>query len=239
MNRVEENIIRLKEDVSRICQKLGRDSAEVTIVAVTKLASRELIQQALDVGITHIGENKVQEALKKYQDLKGSSISLKRHMIGHLQTNKVKQSLKIFDLLQSVDSLRLAQELEQQLQVLNRKIDILIQVNTSGEKQKFGVAKSQALRFIQEVSPLKNLKVVGLMTMAPLTEDAKILGQCFRDLRELNNKVQRTFEGSPNIHMKFLSMGMSGDYRIAIQEGSNMIRIGSAIFSTQHGGTNA
>ena len=231
MTRVEENIIRLKEDVSHIRQKLGRDPSEVTIVAVTKFASRELIQQALERGITDVGENKVQEALKKYQDFKSSSGVLRRHMIGHLQTNKVKQALKIFDLIQSVDSLRLARELEQQAQILNRPVDILIQVNTSRERQKFGVDKSQALGLIQEVGRLKNLKVAGLMTMAPLTEDESTIGQCFRDLRKLYDRVRREFEGSPNIPMRFLSMGMSGDYGIALQEGSNMIRIGRAIFS--------
>ncbi len=230
MTKVEENIIRLKEEVSGTCQKLGRNPSEIVLVAVTKLASREFIQQALEAGITDIGENKVQEALKKYQDLQGPSRFLKRHMIGHLQTNKVKQALKIFDFVQSVDSLKLARELEKELQRLNRSLDILIQVNTSREKQKFGVDQSQALGLIQEIGSLKNLKVVGLMTMAPLTEDEGAIGRCFRDLKKLHDQVQREFEGSPHIQMKFLSMGMSGDYRIALQEGSNMIRIGRAIF---------
>ena len=230
MIQVEENIIRLKEEVSGTCQKLGRDPSEIVLVAVTKLASRELIQQAMDAGITDVGENKVQEAVKKYQGLKSPLGPLKRHMIGHLQTNKVKQALKIFDLVQSVDSLKLARELEKELQRLNRSLDILIQVNTSSEKQKFGVDQSQALGLIQELGQFKNLKVMGLMTMAPLTEEEGAIGRCFRDLKKLHDQVQREFEGSPHIQMKFLSMGMSGDYRIALQEGSNMIRIGRAIF---------
>ncbi len=230
LTKIEENVSRLREDVSRMCQRLDRDPRQITIVAVTKLASQELIQQALEGGITDIAENKVQEALKKYPGLKGPSGIVRRHFIGHLQTNKVKDAVKIFDMIQSVDSLRLAQELEKHSQKLGRPLDILIQVNCSGEKQKFGIGKSGALSLIEAVEELKDLRVLGLMTIAPLTDDERVVRQCFQDLKRLRDRVQKEFAGSPHVQMKFLSMGMTGDYSVALEEGSNMIRIGRAIF---------
>ena len=151
-------------------------------------------------------------------------------MIGHLQTNKVADALKIFDVIQSVDSLKLAQTIDKNAQKLDKKIDTLIQVNASGEKQKFGIAETETLTLMSGMAQLKNLNVLGLMTVGPLTDEAEIIRNCFRKLRELRDRVAREFSGVSNISMKFLSMGMSADYRIAIEEGANMVRIGSAIF---------
>ena len=234
MTTIQQNISRIHEDISKVCQKAGRDPKDITLIAVTKFAPVEAIQEAVDCGITDIAENKVQEGLKKYPALKASQSKgiLKRHLIGHLQTNKVKDALKIFDLIQSVDSLKLAQEIEKQTQKLNRSADILVQVNISGEEQKFGADQSESLRLIEEILQLKNIQIQGLMTMAPFTEDQKIIRDCFRGLRELKNQVNEKFQGHPNLQMKFLSMGMSGDYAIALEEGSNMLRIGSAIFKS-------
>ncbi len=241
MTTIKENIFRVRAEIARICQKVRRDPREITLVAVTKFAPLEAIQEAIDCGITDIAENKVQEGLKKYPSLKSSDPQrpCKRHLIGHLQTNKVKDALKIFDLIQSMDSLKLAQEIDQQAlyhygagqaQKLNRRIEILVQVNISGEEQKFGLGKSEARDLVGKILELENIHILGLMTMAPLTDDQKIMRECFKGLRELKDEVIRDFKGNPNMDMKFLSMGMSGDYSIALEEGANMIRIGRAIF---------
>ena len=232
MATIRENILRVREEIARVCQKIGRDPKEITLVGVTKFAPVEAIQEAINAGVTDIAENKVQEGLKKYPGLQSPSGqgALKRHLIGHLQTNKVKDALKIFDLIQSVDSLKLAQEVEKQALKLNRSIDILVQVNIAGEEQKFGTDKQGALSLIADTLKLKNIHILGLMTMAPFTEDQKIVRDCFKSLRELRDQVVRDFTGNSNIEMKYLSMGMSGDFKIALEEGSNMIRVGSAIF---------
>ena len=232
MTAIKENIFRVREEIARICRKVGRDPKEITLVAVTKFAPVEAIQEAIDCGIADVAENKVQEGLKKYPSLKSSTSQriLKRHLIGHLQTNKVKDALKIFDLIQSVDSLKLAQEIDKQSQKANCRMEILVQVNISGEEQKFGMNKNEALDLVGKILELKNIQILGLMTMAPLTEDQKMIRDCFKGLREFKDKVLGDFKGNPQMNMKFLSMGMSGDYPIALEEGSNMIRIGSAIF---------
>ena len=234
MTTIQQNISRVHEEISKICQRIGRDPKDITLVAVTKFAPIEAIQEAVNFGVIDIAENKVQEGQQKYPSVKPSPSkgSLKRHLIGHLQTNKVKDALKVFDLIQSVDSLKLAQEIEKQTQKLNRSADILVQVNISEEEQKFGADQSEALRLIEEILQLKNIQIQGLMTMAPFTEDQQMIRDCFRGLRELKNQVKEKFQGHPNLQMKFLSMGMSGDYAIALEEGSNMLRIGSAIFKS-------
>jgi len=236
MVTIQENILRVREEIARVCQKIGRDPKEITLVGVTKFAPVEAIQEAINTGVTDIAENKVQEGLKKYPGLQSPSGhgALKRHLIGHLQTNKVKDALKIFDLIQSIDSLKLAQEVEKQALKLNRSIDILVQVNIAGEEQKFGADTQGALNLISNILKLKNVRILGLMTMAPFTEDQKIVRDCFKGLQELRDQVVRDFKGNSNMEMKYLSMGMSGDFRIALEEGSNMIRVGSAIFRSTH-----
>ncbi len=234
MNTVTENFLRVKEEISEVCHKIGRNPQEVTLIGVTKFTPNEAIQEAIDAGLTDIAENKVQEGQKKYFGLKpGPTGVLRRHCIGHLQTNKAKDALKIFDLIQSVDSLKLALEIQKQSQKLNKPAEILIQINTAGEEQKFGAGKSAGLTLIEEIAKLSGLKILGLMTMAPFTDDEKIIRQTFKDLRDIRDEALVRFKGQSNVQMKFLSMGMSGDYRIALEEGSNMVRIGRAIFAAQ------
>ena len=231
MTKIKDNLKRVQEDIARVCKDIGRDSKEITIVGVTKFAPVEFIQDAVDCGLTDIAENKVQEGQKKYPLIKNTSGKLTRHLIGHLQTNKVKDAIKVFDLIQSVDSLNLAQEIEKQTLKASRIMDILFQVNTSGETQKFGSGKEDALSVLDSISKLKNIRILGLMAMAPLTEDEKIIHEAFRSLREIRDEAVKQFNGLSNIDLKYLSMGMSGDYRIALEEGSNMVRIGRAIFA--------
>lgn len=226
---IKENISRIQENIAYICQKLDRDPAAVTVVAVTKFAPFAAVQEAIDAGISHVGENKVQEAAAKFTQI--SNKTVQKHMIGHLQTNKVKQALDIFDLIQSVDSLKLAQEIEKQSANINKTANILLQINTAGEEQKFGADPREGLALADEILKLPHIHIKGFMTIAPFTEDERILRSCFEDLRKLSEHAQTEFKGCERFEQKYLSMGMTEDYDIALEEGSNMVRIGRAIFS--------
>jgi pyridoxal phosphate enzyme (YggS family) len=226
MAMISDNILRLQDHIARICQKLKRRPEEITIVGITKYSESEDILKAIACGINHIGESKVQQALKKYPSLTGVT----KHMVGHLQRNKVKDAVLLFDVIQSVDSYRLAQEINDQCAKINRPIKIFVQVNTAGEAQKFGISPSEIDILLKQIGEFKNIEVVGLMAMAPLTDDTVIVRDCFKKLKDLYQDVSARFACAPNIHMKFLSMGMSDDYAIALEEGANMLRIGREIF---------
>jgi PLP dependent protein len=230
MAMISENISRLKSNISLVCNRLGRDPEEISILGVTKNHSISEIVQVVQSGIVHLGENKVQEAVLKYAAKKDWPGRFKSHMIGHLQTNKVKQALQVFDVIQSVDSIRLAKEIDRQCLLADRFIEIFIQVNVSQEKQKFGISPRDTLSLLEEISPFSRIRVTGLMTLAPFTNNQQIVRDCFRELKELREQICQAMEGQENIRMTFLSMGMSDDYEIAIEEGSNMIRVGRVIF---------
>ena len=227
---IQDNIVRIFSQIEAVCHETGRVSSEITVVGVTKFVDVPQIQEAIEAGLKHIGESKVQEARKKFPGLGNSDIKVTRHMIGHLQTNKVKSALEVFDCIQSVDSLKLAVAIEEQAAKRNRSIDILIQVNTTGEQQKFGIAPSGVFAFIEQVIGLKHVRLQGLMTVAPLVEDKEVVRKCFRDLRLLRDGIVNKFSGDDRVVMTYLSMGMTGDYAIALEEGANMVRIGRAIF---------
>ncbi len=216
--------------IASICRRIGRDPAEVILVGATKYSEASQIQEALQAGLKHIGENRVQDAQRKFPELERLGVKAVRHMIGHLQTNKVKDAVRFFDLIQSVDSVKLALEIEKQSGKLNQTIDVLVEVNTSGEEQKFGVRPQEITPLIEEISRCPHIRFLGLMTMAPFIEDQAVIHRCFRRLRELFDAVSKQFAASSNIQMKYLSMGMTSDYEIALEEGSNMVRIGRAIF---------
>ena len=189
----------------------------VKILAVTKNVELPQIIEAIEAGITDIGENRVQEAKRKFPEIKNKYPNVKYHMIGHLQKNKVKEALELFDVIQSVDSLELAEEINKRAR---KPVDIFIEVNTSGEESKYGVDPEKAVELVRSASNLKNLKINGLMTIGPLTDDKEKVRSCFKLLRELKEKAG----------VKLLSMGMSDDYPLAIEEGSDIIRIGRTIF---------
>ena len=230
MAMIREHLASIQKNISLICQRLGRNPAEITLIGVTKYATVEKIKEALTCGLTDVGENKVQEAEKKFPQLDSIAPKLRKHMIGHLQTNKAKDALKYFDLIQSVDSLKLAQEIDKQAAKINRVADILVQINTSGEEQKYGAEKTQALSLVDEITSLQHVRILGLMTMAAFTEDKEAVRVSFRALREIRDQVSKKFGGHERVQMKYLSMGMTDDYEIALEEGSNMVRIGRAIF---------
>ena len=193
----------------------------------TKTVSTDRIKIALQTGQTLIAENKVQEVKEKYEDLK--NIPHTSHFIGHLQTNKIKDILKYgVQCVQSVDRLDLAEKLHQKLLAEEREMDILIQVNTSNEESKFGVSPENALDLVKEISTLSTLKIKGLMTIGLFSSDEERVRTCFQLLKSLQQKI--TNLNLPNVEMKELSMGMSGDLEIAIQEGATIVRVGTAIF---------
>ncbi|MGQ9604529.1 MAG: YggS family pyridoxal phosphate-dependent enzyme [bacterium] len=224
MSTIAEKIRILRERIAETCAKLSRNPAEVAIVAVTKTVPPQRIQEAVDAGIQILGENRVQEALSKVGSVKGD---ITWHMVGHLQRNKVKKALDIFDLIQSVDSYDLAREIDCHSRQRNRRTDILIEVNTSGEPTKFGIRPDEALDLVSKLVEMPNINVVGLMTIGAFTDDEGTVRKCFSTLREISETIRSSFK---NLDLRWLSMGMSADYIWAIQEGSNMVRIGTAIF---------
>ena len=215
---IEHNYKILKERVAKAAERAGRLPSDIVIVAATKTVPPEKIKIALELGIRIIGENRVQEALQKKPLVGGGEW----HMIGHLQRNKVKKALQLFDCIQSVDSLKLAEEINKRA---SSPIRVFVEVNTSGEPTKYGVSPDEVIDFICKVAELPNLKVEGLMTIGPLHGDPR---PAFRTLRQIGDKLNTL--NIPDVHIKYLSMGMSDDFEIAIEEGSNMIRIGRALF---------
>jgi hypothetical protein len=219
---IRQNIISVKQRINQALKIANRPSDNVILVAVTKSVDINTIKIAIDEGIDIIGENRIQEAKLKYKEL-GERV--KWHMIGHLQRNKVKDAVRMFELIHSVDTITLAKEIDKVACAQNKVQHILIQINTSGEITKYGFALSDATQALVEISKLKNIKIDGLMTIAPLTDDEECIRLCFRKLFEFRCKMNNN-----GFDLKYLSMGMSNDFEIAIQEGANIVRIGSAIF---------
>jgi pyridoxal phosphate enzyme (YggS family) len=229
---IKDNIARVREKIYLACKKVSGSVDEITIVAVTKGVVKDKIIEAIDCGIRHIGENRIQEASDKYLQLKELSkkSGVRWHMVGHLQTNKVKKALEMFDMIQSVDSLRLAEMISSEAQKYNKNVEILLEVNTSGEASKFGLEMDKVWELLPKISELKNIQVLGLMTIGPLTTDENKIRQSFSSLRKLKEQIAKSSSFS-NVKMNYLSMGMTDDFQIAIEEGSNMLRLGRAIFA--------
>lgn len=221
---IAQNIALVKKRIAEAAKRAGRDPAEIKLVAATKDVPANLIEEAIKAGITDIGENRVQEAREKFDLLKSCPVTW--HMIGHLQTNKVKHALEIFSVIQSVDGEELAAEISGR--AVN-KIDVFIEVNTSGEESKFGIAPKGAAKLAETISGLPNLELKGLMTVGPFTSDEPKIRESFRLLAGVFNQIKEL--NLPALKLKYLSMGMSDDFEIAIEEGSNLVRIGRAIFA--------
>ena len=230
---IVRNIDRIRQVISALCVKTGRSPREITVVAVTKGRTVEQIKEIIAQDLADIGENRIQEALIKYDTMPGARYAprLKWHMIGHLQTNKAPEAVRLFDLIQSVDSSRLAEAISKEAGKINKHQDILLEVKTSPEESKFGLKPEDTLAVFQKISQLPHLNIKGLMTIAPLADNPKTSRPYFRTLRELSNKIEWRPETAD--HRPILSMGMSDDFAVAIEEGSNMIRLGRAIFESQ------
>jgi hypothetical protein len=239
MTKISERIKRIKDAISSTCARVGRDPGEVKLVVVTKSAAIEAIKDVIRLGLTELGENRVQQ-LKKVsaevaeflQEQKENQTLPKKidwHMIGHLQRNKVRQVLSITSLIHSVDTLRLAEEINASAAKLNLCPKVLLQVNTSNEPQKYGVPIAAVIHLAEQIETLPNLKLIGLMTMAPLTHNKDIVRVCFARARELFVEMRGEKIVGPDFAE--MSMGMSSDYQVAIEEGATILRIGSAIFA--------
>lgn len=222
---LEKNIEEVLRRIKEAAKAANRNPEEVQLIAVTKTVDVDVIKEAISYGIIHIGENKVQELTRKYEEI---GPIVKYHLIGHLQRNKVKYIIDKVDLIHSLDSYRLAEEIDKRARQIGRTVECLLQVNISGEETKYGVNKEEALPLLKEISPLKNIRVVGLMTMAPYVEDKEETRQYFKALKDLSREISES--SLENVEMKYLSMGMSNDFEIAVQEGANFVRVGSLIF---------
>ncbi|MBN1805173.1 MAG: YggS family pyridoxal phosphate-dependent enzyme [Sedimentisphaerales bacterium] len=238
MIKITEKAKRVTDKINSACARAGRDPEDVKLVVVTKSATIEAIREVIRLGFTDLGENRVQQLKKVVAQLSESSEfsdgnttlpDINWHMIGHLQRNKVRYVLPITCLIHTVDTLRLAEEINISAAKQNLCPKVLLQVNTSNEPQKYGVPVGAATHLAEQVETLPNLKLVGLMTMAPLTHNKNIVRACFVRARELF--VEMRGEKIVGNHFTELSMGMSSDYEIAIEEGATILRIGSAIFA--------
>ena len=203
--------------------------SNVTLVAVTKTHGTEEINKAIDWGVTDIGENKVQEILEKYPHVK----PVRWHLIGHLQTNKVKQIIDKVHLIHSVDSMKLAGEINKRAGQVGKTVNVLIQINSAGEESKFGIETAETEKMVKQIlDECENIKICGLMCIAPFYEDPDNVREYFRVVKEQYDELAKI--DHENLEFKYLSMGMSHDYRVAVREGSNMVRIGSAIFGRRN-----
>lgn len=226
---IKENLEQVKQNIANAAIKAGKRPEDIVLVMATKTVDTERIREAIKAGGRIIGENKIQEALKKYDGLKDAGAEW--HFIGHLQTNKVKDVLRFANMIHSVDRFSLVEKLDQRLQHEGRSMDILIQVNTSYEESKYGVAPEEALSLVKQTAKFDTLKILGLMTIGLFTKDEVKIRKCFKLLKEINDTIVK--EGIDRVQMKYLSMGMSGDYQIAIEEGATMVRVGTAIFGAR------
>ncbi|MDP8233860.1 MAG: YggS family pyridoxal phosphate-dependent enzyme [Candidatus Saelkia tenebricola] len=220
---LQENIKVLREKIEKAAFKSNRSLKDVKLLAVTKNVGVDFVREAVALGITEIGENRIQEARSKFSSLK--DLDLKWHMVGHLQTNKVKYAVELFDYLHSLDSLKLAYKIEDCLFKHNKIMNVFIEINTSGEDSKFGIESVQVINMVNEIFKLPHLNLMGFMTVAPIVENIEDVRPYFRKLKILSERLGEKF------NRKFhLSMGMSDDFEIAVEEGADLIRIGSAIF---------
>lgn len=224
MSHITENIRNVKKDISGAAAECGRGEESVLLIAVTKTYGAEDINEAIDAGITDIGENRVQEILEKYDKIK----PVRWHLIGHLQKNKVKYIIDKVEMIHSVDSLALAEEINKQAEKIGKVQKILIQVNVSGEESKFGIGPSECEDLCQRISKLKNVQINGLMTIAPFTEDRELLNKVFQGLKQISLDISS--KNMDTVIMDQLSMGMTHDFPEAIRNGATMVRVGTAIF---------
>lgn len=226
---LKENYHLVLNKVKRACERAGRDEKDVTLIAVSKTKPVEMLQEVYDCGCRDFGENKVQEIMDKYDKLPND---IRWHMIGHLQTNKVKYIVDKVYMIHSVDSIKLAKEISKEAVKKNVTVKILLEVNVAQEETKFGMMSDEVKEFYNEVIDLPGLKVCGLMTIAPYVEDSEENRQYFVKLRQL--MVDMTEEKNDNKDVGELSMGMTGDYEVAIEEGATYVRVGTGIFGERN-----
>ena len=222
---LKDNLKKVEQCVEEACRRAGRSRDEVTLIAVSKTKPVSLLQEAYAEGVRNFGENKVQELCKKTGEMPAD---VRWHMIGHLQRNKVCQIIDQVALIHSVDTYRLAEEINIQALKRGRIVPILVEVNIAEEESKFGTSAEDAIQLVEEISKLENIRIKGLMTVAPNVENAEENRTYFRKIRQLSVDIRN--KNIDNVSMEILSMGMTGDYEVAIEEGATMVRVGTGIF---------
>jgi len=223
---LKQRLEQIGQRIRQAAESCNRDADSVRLVAVSKTIAADIVKEAIATGVTILGENYIQEARHKFKALVQYPVSW--HFIGHLQSNKAKYAVRLFDLIHSVDSLKLARELDQQARKVDKIQQILVQVNIGAEDTKSGISTDEASRLVAEISQLKNLAVKGLMTMPPYFYQPEKVQPFFAALRELRDQIKE--QSLPNVSLDELSMGMTGDFEVAIKEGATLVRIGTAIF---------
>ena len=226
---LKENLANVEKNIEQACKNAGRSRDEVTLIAVSKTKPVEMLQEIYDENIRDFGENKVQELCSKMEQLPSD---IRWHMIGHLQRNKVKYIVGKVELIHSVDTYRLAEEINIQAKKQNVIVPILVEVNIAHEESKFGISAEDAILLVEEISKLENIRIKGIMTIAPYVENPEDNRLYFRKIKQLS--VDITNKNIDNVFMEILSMGMTGDYMVAIEEGATMVRVGTGIFGERN-----
>ena len=226
---IVENIEHVRENIEKACKKAGRSVDEVTLIAVSKTKPYTDIEEALKSGTLDYGENKVQEMCEKYEILPKN---IRWHMIGHLQRNKVKYLVGKTELIHSVDSIRLAEQIEKEYAKKGETANILIEVNMAQEESKFGITSQETEELIRKISTFEHIRIKGLMTIAPYTDNPETNRVYFRQMKKLSVDIRD--KNIDNVSMDVLSMGMTGGYQVAIEEGSTMVRVGTGIFGERN-----
>ena len=226
---LKENLANVEKNIEQACKNAGRSRDEVTLIAVSKTKPVEMLQEIYDENIRDFGENKVQELCSKMEQLPSD---IRWHMIGHLQRNKVKYIVGKVELIHSVDTYRLAEEINIQAKKQNVIVPILVEVNIAHEESKFGISAEDAILLVEEISKLENIRIKGLMTIAPYVENPEDNRLYFRKIKQLS--VDITNKNIDNVFMEILSMGMTGDYMVAIEDGATMVRVGTGIFGERN-----
>ena len=224
MSYIEKNLLEVNKKIDEAAKGAGREVDEIKLIAVTKTYGADLINEAISFGVTDIGENRVQEIMEKYESVK----PVRWHLIGHLQKNKVKYIIDKVELIHSVDSVNLAAEIDKKAKKIDKVQKILLEVNVSGEESKFGIEPAECIDICRAISELENVKIMGLMTVAPFTDDEELLEGVFSGLKGLAEKIRQ--ENIKNVSMEELSMGMTNDFPLAIEKGATMVRVGTGIF---------
>jgi len=226
---VKARLENIRKRIKNAALKCGRNPETIRLVAVSKTMPAERVKTAIEAGVTTIGENYIQEAREKFNDL--SSFPVSWHFIGHLQTNKAKYAVRMFDLIQTLDSVKLAKEIDKQAKKIDKVQSVLLQINIGQEETKSGVDESEVMALIAEIGQLKNIAIKGLMTIPPFFNQPELVRPYFKTLSNLRQRIES--KALPNVCMDELSMGMTGDFEVAIEEGATMVRIGTAIFGSR------
>lgn len=229
MISIKDNVLKVRERIEEAAHRAGRGPDDILLVGITKTHPASVVEEAIRAGLTHFGENKVQEAAGKIPEVKSD---VHWHLVGHLQTNKVKKALELFETIQSLDSERLAKTINERALQAGKTIPVLVEVNTSAEDSKYGISPESTLDFCRIVSSYSGLELQGLMTIGPFTGNPEDSRPCFRKLAQLKEEIMRT--GVLSDKFRHLSMGMTADFEIAIEEGATIIRVGSALFGARN-----